>query len=91
MDSPEDIAHLDMRIDELKEYLIRVEKRIDTIYTDMGHVRENMATREDLNRVRGVMATSKDVDRLWKLNWVYLGAILALLGTLVIYFLTKND
>ena len=47
--SPNDLAHLNMRVDELKEHLNRIEDRIDTIYIDIGHVRENMATREDLN------------------------------------------
>jgi len=76
-------------MDELKERLNRIEKRIDTVYTDIGYVRENMGTREDLNTLRAVMATSKDVDRLWKLNWIYLTAILGLLGALIYYLLSK--
>jgi len=80
---------LNRQIDELKDYLNRIEKRIDTTYVDMGHVRENMATRDDLNTLREAVATSKDVDRLWKLNWIYLTAILGLLGTLIYYLLSK--
>lgn|GEM_PF-6924616 len=90
MVSSDDIARLNARIDEIKDYLTRIEERIDTTHTDMGNVRENMATRDDIDRIRFAMATSKDVDRLWKLNWVYLGTTLALLGALVVYFLTKN-
>jgi hypothetical protein len=89
MKSSEDPARLDVRIDELKEYLTRVETRIDTVYVDMGYVRQNMATRDDLNILRETMATSKDVDRLWKLNWIYLTAIVGLLATLVYFLLSK--
>ncbi len=89
MGSAEEIARLNMQMDELKDYLIRIEKRIDTIYSDMGYVRQNMATRDDLNILRETMATSKDVERLWKLNWIYLTAIVGLLATLVYFLLSK--
>lgn len=90
MVASEDIARLNARIDELKDYLTRIEERIDATHIDMGNVRENMATRGDIDRIRVAMATSKDVERLWKLNWVYLGTTLALLVALVGYFLTKK-
>lgn len=89
MGSAEDIARLNMQVNELKDYLIRIEKRIDTIYADMGYVRQNMATRDDLNTLRETMATSRDVERLWKLNWIYLTAIVGLLATLVYFLLSK--
>lgn len=93
MNSINDIANINIRINEIKEYLDRIDKRIDTIYSDMGYIRENMATREDVNLLREVMATSKDVDRLWKLNQIYLGAIItlvvSLLASLIYYFFFK--
>jgi len=93
LNSTDDIVHLNSRIDELKNYLDRIETRIDTIYSDIGYIRENMAIREDINRLRDVMATSKDVDRLWKLNQIYVGAIITLLASLLVsliyYFFLK--
>ncbi len=89
MVSSEDIVRLNARIDELKDYLTRIEARVDATYTDMGNVRENMTTRADLDNIRVAMATSNDVDRLWKLNWIYLTAILGLLGALVYFLLSK--
>ncbi|MCZ7385341.1 MAG: hypothetical protein O8C63_11420 [Candidatus Methanoperedens sp.] len=91
MVSSEDIARLNARIDELKEYLKRIEGRVDATYTDMGNVRENMTTRADLDNIRvamATMATSKDVDRLWKFDWIFLTAIIGLLVTLIIFLLT---
>ena len=89
LNSINDIANMDIRINEIKEYLDRIDKRIDTIYSDMGYIRENMATREDVNILREVMATSKDVDRLWKINLIFITAIVSLSATLI-YFLLSN-
>ena len=89
MNSTDDIVHLNSRIDELKNYLDRIETRIETIYSDIGYIRENMAIREDTNRLRDVMATSKDVDKLWKLNLIYVGAIITLVVSLICYFFLK--
>lgn len=82
------MANLSRRIEELKEHLLRIEQRIDTVYSDMGYIRENMANSGDLNIMRDVMATSKEVDRLWKFNWIYLAAIIGLLSTLLFFLLT---
>ncbi len=90
MSTAEDIARLNTKTDELKEYLNRIENRIDTVYTDMGRIRENMATHDDLDRLREAMATSKDVDRLWKFDWIFLTAIISLLAALIIVLLTKQ-
>lgn len=89
MNSINDIANINIRINEIKEYIDRIDKRIDTIYSDMGYIRENMATREDVNILREVMATSKDVDRLWKINLIFIAAIVSLSATLI-YFLLSN-
>jgi hypothetical protein len=90
MSTAEDIARLNTQTDELKEYMNRIENRIDTVYIDMGRIRENMATHDDLDRLREAMATSKEVDRLWKFNWIFLTAIIGLLATLIIFLLTKQ-
>jgi len=93
LNSTDNIVQLNSRIDELKDYLNRIENRIDLIYSDMGHLRENMATREDINRLRDNVATSTEVDRLWKLNQIYVGAIItllaSLLASLIYYFFLK--
>ena len=89
LNSANDIIRLEKQIDELKEYIKRLENRIELIYKDMGYIRENMANREDVDRLRELMATSKEVEKLWKLNFIYITAIIGLLATLLYYFLSK--
>jgi len=90
MSTTEDIARLNAQIQEIKEYLNRIEDRIEVVYTDMGRIRENMAIRDDIDRLRETMATSRDVDKLWKFFWIFLTAIVGLSITLIIFLLTKQ-
>jgi len=89
LNSANDTIHIEKQIEELKEYIKRLENRIELIYKDMGYIRENMATREDVNRLRGSMATSIEVEKLWKLNFIYITAIIGLSVTLLYYLLSK--
>ncbi|PWB55363.1 MAG: hypothetical protein C3F06_02765 [Candidatus Methanoperedenaceae archaeon] len=90
MSAAEDIARLTVQTEELKAYLNRIDNRIETVYNDMGRIRENMATHDDLDRLREAMATSKDVERLWKIAWIFLTAIIGLLVALINFLLTKQ-
>ncbi len=95
--SPEDITRLNARMDELKDYLTRIEVRVDATYTEMSNVRGSMTTRADLDNIRVVMAnmmtnmaTSNDVNRLWGIYKILIAAILTLLVGLIIFILTKQ-